>query len=270
MQKFFQKFERRYPGSYVSTGTVRIYYEEFGSGPPLLLIHGLSGSGKWWGQNVHFLAQHFHVYVVDLMGFGRSRRQPFVLSEASAAIAAWINYMHLEKVTLMGHSMGGFISIDLAANHPEAIERLVLVDAAGLPMGRTHLATAFSLVRVVLEMPFGFWPILLADALRAGPRTLWSAAHEILSTDVSTRLNRIQIPTLIVWGERDWLVPLHIGEQFSQALPTANLMVVPNAGHNPMWDQAAIFNQIVVEFLYTGTLPYANQPDQTSHPDTGA
>ncbi|MBX3000545.1 MAG: alpha/beta hydrolase [Caldilineaceae bacterium] len=227
-----------------------LYYQEAGEGPPLVLIHGLSGSGRWWRQNVNFLAQEYHVYVIDLIGFGHGRRQRFVLARMAQIITRWMEALEIERAILIGHSMGGFISADLASNHPELVDRLVLVDAAALPMGRTRAQTAVALVRAIFEMPFNFLPILFGDAMQAGPRTIWRAAHELLTSDISARLNRIQSPTLVVWGQNDWLVPLQIGVRIYDRLDDARFVVLPRAGHNPMWDRPDAFNAVLDDFLH--------------------
>jgi pimeloyl-ACP methyl ester carboxylesterase len=227
-----------------------LYYQEAGEGPPLILIHGLSGSGRWWRQNVNFLAQEYQVYVIDLIGFGHGRRQRFVLDRMAQTIAQWMDALELERAVLIGHSMGGFIAADLASNCPEKVERLVLVDAAALPMGRTRAQTAVGLIRAVFEMPANFLPILAGDAFRAGPRTIWRAAHELLTSDISARLNRIQAPTLVVWGQNDWLVPLQIGVRIYDRLDDASFVVLPHAGHNPMWDRPDAFNGVLDDFLH--------------------
>jgi pimeloyl-ACP methyl ester carboxylesterase len=232
-----------------------LYYQEAGEGPPLILIHGLSGSGRWWRQNVNFLAQEYHVYVVDLVGFGHGRRQRFVLHQMAQIINRWMDALDLERAVLIGHSMGGFIAADLASNYPEKVERLVLVDAAALPMGRTRAQTAVGLIRAVFEMPTNFLPILAGDALQAGPRTIWRAAHELLTSDISARLNHIQAPTLVVWGQNDWLVPLQIGVRIYDRLDDASFVVLPRAGHNPMWDRPDAFNCVLDDFLHDRPIP---------------
>lgn len=227
-----------------------LYYQEAGEGPPLILIHGLSGSGRWWRQNVNFLAQEYHVYVIDLIGFGHGRRQRFDLHRMAQIIAQWMDALDLDRATLIGHSMGGFIAADLASNHPEMVERLVLVDAVALPLGRSDSQIAVGLIRALFEMPTNFLPILAGDAFRAGPRTIWRAARALLSSDISARLNRIQAPTLVVWGQNDWLVPLQIGVRIYDRLDDARFVVLSHAGHNPMWDRPDAFNGVLDDFLH--------------------
>src|SRR4051794_19731192 len=92
-------------------GSATIAYEVAGSGPPVVLVHGLSGSGRWWRRNIAALTPHRRVYVVDLIGFGASRtRHPFALAEASGYLIRWLEQLELERVSLVGHSMGGLIA----------------------------------------------------------------------------------------------------------------------------------------------------------------
>ncbi|MCB0115906.1 MAG: alpha/beta hydrolase, partial [Caldilineaceae bacterium] len=233
----------------------RIHYREGGEGSPVLLIHGLSGSGRWWLQNIDYLARSHHVYVIDLVGFGRSRRQHFYLTQAAPLIAKWMEQIGIDAATLIGHSMGGFISIDLAACFPAKVERLVVVDAPALPLERSRAKTAVRLARALMEMPRPFLPILFGDGLQAGPRTVYSAAHELMHSDISYKIGLVRAPTLVVWGDHDWLVPLSMGVRIYDRLPNAEFVVIDHAGHNPMWDRADRFNEIVEHFIQHGSLP---------------
>lgn len=234
----------------VRIGDVELAYEVVGQGPPLLLIHGLSGSGRWWARNVGALAQHFRVYVIDLVGFGASRgRQAFVLPDAAMYLARWMQASAMEPAVVVGHSMGGHIAAELAADYPELVERLVLVDPAVLPIPPSYARNILNMLREARQMRFDFVPVLVGDALRAGMITLWKAANELLSTDLRPKLGRIRAPTLVVWGENDALLPLALGRQISQHLRFDELVIMQRAGHNPMWDCPRAFNQVVLEFL---------------------
>jgi len=231
-------------------GPVSVAYQVAGAGEPIVLIHGLSGSGRWWSRNIPALAARFQVHVLDLIGFGGSRgRQAFVLAEAAAYVLAWMDHLELHRASLVGHSMGGFIAADLAAGFPERVCRLVLVDAAALPFDSSHLRRPRGLVQAMRGLPLTFWPVLATDALRAGPITIARAARELLRTDLTSRLTHITTPTLIVWGRHDTIVPPTVGEQLSRSLPDARLALIDNAGHNPMWDQPDVFNHVVTDFL---------------------
>ena len=237
-------------------GPVEIFYEVSGQGSPLILIHGLSGSSRWWARNVGPLARHFRVYVVDLVGFGGSRnRQPFVLQEAAGYIAEWMQQLGIPRATLIGHSMGGHIAAELACDFPERVERLILVDAAVLPLPLSYIRHLASMLREARQMQLAFMPVLLVDALRAGLLTLWQAANDLLTADLRPKLARIDAPTLVIWGERDAILPLDMGKQLSRYLRFDELVIIRGAGHNPMWDCPRAFNQIVVEFLEAATPP---------------
>lgn len=195
------------------------------------------------------LADHFRVYQVDLMGFGRSRSLPFALDRAELRVAEWLDSLHAAPFHLIGHSMGGLISAQVAMQAPELVKRLVLVDAVAVSTGRTISGSAVGLLRGMRYTPRDFYPILLQDALRAGPVTLLRATFAIHRVDISTDLEKIQAPTLIVWGEHDTLLPVALGQALHRSLPQSELVVLSGAGHNAMWDRAAAFNQVVLRFL---------------------
>lgn len=234
-------------------GNATIAYRVSGSGPPVVLIHGLSGSARWWEKNVASLARDFRVYAVDLIGFGESRqRQRFVLTEAAALLAAWMDDLGLDQAGIVGHSMGGFVAAELAADFPARVARLVLVSPVVLPYERRLWHPARGLLGLVRRLPGGFLPLLIADAVRAGPRTLPSATRQLLRADLRPKLAQITAPTLVVLGDRDTLVPAAVGERLARDLPDGQLLVISNSGHNPMWEQPAAFNHLVASFLASG------------------
>jgi pimeloyl-ACP methyl ester carboxylesterase len=233
-------------------GGQTLFYQVAGRGPAVVLLHGLSGSTRWWRKNVEPLAAHFRVYAVDLIGFGRSRRQPFSLERSGETLAQWMDAVGEERFHVVGHSMGGLISVDLAARHPERLDRLVLVDALALPMGHGIARSALALVEALRWLPGDFLPVLVADALRAGPLTLARASWAIHQADRSAALRRIAARVLIVWGEHDTLLPAPQGAALHAALPGSEFVVIEGAGHNPMWDRPAEFNRLLTRFLREG------------------
>jgi pimeloyl-ACP methyl ester carboxylesterase len=234
-----------------SLGGTRLYYERCGAGPPLLLVHGLSGSGTWWRRNVPAFAAHFSVYTLDLVGFGRSRRLlPLPLLAAADALAALIADLGHDRASVIGHSMGGQIAMLLAARHPACVDRLVLAAAApGRPLMRMNIWQMMPLALLAGAQCPGFVPTVLRDALRAGPLGLWVAASELLAADTTSLLADIAAAPLLVWGERDPLVPLAVGEALQRALPGSRLVVLRGAGHVPMYDRPEAFNREVLAFL---------------------
>ncbi|HET7038029.1 MAG TPA: alpha/beta fold hydrolase [Thermomicrobiaceae bacterium] len=230
----------------------RLSYRVAGSGPALVLIHGLAGSSRWWARNVGPLAERFTVYAVDLLGFGASRGQRFVLADAAGLLARWLDGLGIYGAGLVGHSLGGLIALDLAAEYPELIARLVLVDAAIFAPGSRPLRYAVNLLRQARYTPLDFTPVVARDALRAGPRAILSAGTALLRGDPRRNLPRLRQPALLIWGERDVVVPVSLGEELAALLPGARLVVLPGAGHNPMWDRPEAFDALVIDFLAAG------------------
>jgi pimeloyl-ACP methyl ester carboxylesterase len=230
-------------------GPLNIHYEVVGQGPAVVLIHGLSGSGRWWVYNIPALAQRYRVYNVDLVGFGRSRGQRLMLREAGSWLQEWMQVVGITQAHLVGHSMGGYIATEVAAVAPETVRRLVLVDALVLPMGPGLMRHTLDLVRTARYMSLNFLPVLVSDALRAGPLTMGRAMREVLSADLSHCLEAVQAKTMVVWGEKDSLLDPALGRELARRLERACFVCVEGAGHNPMWDRPQRFNELLLDFL---------------------
>ncbi len=228
-----------------------VRYEVAGEGEPVVLVHGLSGSTRWWARNVPDLAEHYRVYLVNLPGFGAFRRpaRRFVLSEATSWLLAWMEAVGLEGAHLVGHSMGGYLSLKLAARRPDAVRKLVLVDPAGVPSDRTMLGHLGPLLLSARYARPTFLPVLVRDALYAGPFTLLRTARDLLAEDVRGDLHRVGMPTLLIWGDRDPLIPPSIGDVMQAEIPDSRLLVIERAGHNPMFDRPENFNRALLAFL---------------------
>ncbi len=228
-----------------------VRYEVAGEGDPVVLVHGLSGSTRWWNRNVPGLAEHYRIYLVNLPGFGALRRSGprFVLAEATSWLLAWMEAVGMKSANLVGHSMGGYLSLRLAARRPEAVRRLVLVDPAGVPSRRTMLGHLGPLLLSARHARPTFLPVLVRDALYAGPFTLLRTARDLLAEDVRDDLRRVEAPTLLVWGERDPLIPPSIGDLMRAEIPDSRLLAIERAGHNPMFDRPEDFNDALLAFL---------------------
>lgn len=220
-----------------------------GTGPPVVLVHGLSGSTRWWRFNVPALRQGNAVYSLDLSGYGLSRGRPSrTVREAADLIVAWLDDRDLRDVTLVGHSMGGQISLHVSARRPERVRNLVLVCASGL-LRANAARTALHLPRAAWLGEKRFIGRIVFDGLRAGPLNLWRNATDLLRDSVQDVLPFVHARTLIVWGERDVLVPEELGRLLHEALPGSRFEVIPRAGHVAMVDRPAVFNALLLEFL---------------------
>lgn len=228
-----------------------VNYRVQGSGEPLVLIHGLCGSGGWWVRNVGFLSQCFTVYTVDLPGFGAMRRcpAPFSVDGAVGWLRRLLDALGLEKVSLIGHSMGGLIAAIFAAEYPERLNRLVLA-APAVTMPSARIAAYFlPLARETLRIERSFWKILIWDGARAGFTTSLRAARDLLRYKVSDEFSRITTPCLLIWGERDPLVPVRLGRELREKIQGSQLSIIKGAGHVLMYDHAEEFNTAMLAFL---------------------
>jgi pimeloyl-ACP methyl ester carboxylesterase len=224
-----------------------------GAGTPVVLLHGLSGSSRWWSRNVQALAEKHLVAAVDLVGFGHNRRffgLPLFLpsfAETTSLLARWLETFG-EPVHLIGHSMGGQIAIALTSERPDLVRSLILVNAAGMPFHldpRPHM-------RAVPRPPYGgigIARVLVPDFFRAGPASVAVASARVVRGDMRDRMHAIRVPTLLVWGENDPLVPLVYGEAMQREIAGSRLVVIPGAAHVAMWDRPREFNSIALSFL---------------------
>jgi pimeloyl-ACP methyl ester carboxylesterase len=234
-------------------GEFRIHSEHTGEGPPVVLLHGLSGSRRWWRFTVPALAQHFTVHVPELVGFGGSRgarRQPD-MREMGAVVAEWLASMGVAGARVVGHSMGAQIALHLAVEQVMP-ERLVLVASSGLPRPLTLSDAARMVAGALPPRAWGapsFMPTIAADAVRAGPVALLRATRHLLQDDVRPLLPRVTCPTLLLWGSLDPLVPVAHGQAMARLIPGSQLVVLHSAAHNPMADRPSEFNRTLLEFL---------------------
>lgn len=239
--------------TYTSVGRARIHAVHAGEGPDVVLLHGLSGSRHWWRFTLPALADSYRVHIPELVGFGRSRagwRQPH-LEQMAALVSGWLEALSISEPHLVGHSMGGQISLHLAAGELR-LRTLTLVASSGIPR-QWGLGAAARLVGNALPPrrwgALGFLPTIALDAIRTGPRRLAQAGWHLLADDVRPLLARVRCPTLVVWGALDPLVPLADGERITQGIAGSRLVVLAQAAHNPMADDPREFNRVLTDFL---------------------
>jgi pimeloyl-ACP methyl ester carboxylesterase len=200
---------------------------------------------------VDALAQRFRVYVVDLPGFGAMARSRLRvgMDEAATWLLRWMEALGLRRAHLVGHSMGGYICLRLAALRPEVVHRLVLAAPAVMSLSHSVLGHVLPLFHTTRRVSRRFLLTLTYDAMRAGPLTLLRAAHDLVTREVREELEKVSAPTLLLWSADDLMVPAAIGAALRQKMPTARLHILKQGGHVPMFDQASDFNAAVLAFL---------------------
>ncbi len=248
-----------YQGGYrvnISKQTVQVngwpvHYEVVGEGEPLVLVHGLSESTRVWYKNLPTLAEHYRVYLIDLPGFGAMRKfhRHFNLAQSGSWLDGWMQAVGLEAIDLVGHSMGGYVSMALASMHPEKIKRLVLVDSIGIPFNLPVRRLVYPALKAIGRTIPSFWLCIGYDYLRAGPAMISNASRQIVELDAASVLSAVNKPTLIIWGENDDLVPFALGRQLHERLTGARLCVLPGTNHFCMYERPREFNQALLTFL---------------------
>jgi pimeloyl-ACP methyl ester carboxylesterase len=251
----------------------KIHYVEAGSGPTLILLHGLGGSTQVWQFNIAPLAEKYHVVVPDQIGFGKSDK-PLV----NYRIRTYVDFLDqfckqlkIERATLIGNSMGGWIATMFTAAFPDRVDKLVLVDAAGYaPRKDLDTRTFFGLnpttregMKILAGKVF-YNKAFLTDAaidqaiaarLAAGDGyTINSITESIIRgedflDDIAKTVKR---PTLIVWGRQDGLVSLAEGERFNKDIAGSKMVVIDQCGHVPNVEKPGEFNAAVLKFLTEG------------------
>jgi pimeloyl-ACP methyl ester carboxylesterase len=234
-----------------------------GKGPAVLVLHGWGASIEAIGSIVNALAPLCTVHAVDLPGFGRSGMppQPWGVEDYSDWTRALLDGLGLERVSIVGHSHGARTAIHLAAHHPERVDKLVLVDAAGIRAPRTlrwyrRVAMA-KLAKHVLNR-FGSPGRALSGRLvgrtasgdySATDQALRPTFNRLVSADLTPLLPDVRASTLLIWGENDEDTPLRDGETMERLIPDAGLVVFEGAGHFAYADQPQRFARVVQHFL---------------------
>jgi pimeloyl-ACP methyl ester carboxylesterase len=216
-----------------------------GSGAPLVCVHGLGGSWRWWLPVLPELADSHEVHLVDLPHF--SAIGGFGPEDASAWLERWLEEAGIERPALMGHSLGGLLAAELATR--VELDRLVLVAPAGLPTGRDVLEEVIALAHALRRTATPFLATIGLEVLRWGPAALFHGAQYVLSADLTEELGDIAAPTLLVWGADDDLVPVAQSEVWEDEIPDARLVVLPHAAHIPMVEAPDEFAETVLDFL---------------------
>lgn len=230
-------------------GRLRMYYFEAGVGAPMVMLHGLGASSRWWFPLFPELSSaSLRLIAPDLPGFGRSPGPMLGIAEAARAVTKLVDRMGLAHFFLCGHSMGGAIAAQIAADYGGRVRRLVLVDSAGVP----GVGPGRALGRVLQPWswcPLRFYSTFVGDMLRAGPRSMMNGINELHWYDIRPVLSRIRVKTLVIWGEKDGLTPLDHGCTIAEALRDAQLEIVPGARHLPMVSAPDVVSRLIQKFF---------------------
>ena len=240
-----------------------------------------------WEQQQHTLSQHFRVLTLDLPGFGLSDKPDidYRPDQLLDFLTGFMDALHIPHATLVGNSMGAGLAIAMALEYPHRVDKLVLI--SGLPQHILRNLTNAS-IRHALETPTPYWLALLGNWLFGGlimestlqefvhdPSLLTSAVIErsnrnrqrpgilkpimamkhavpLWESGFATRLDTIAPPTLIIWGERDRVFPLPVGEELHHIIKHSQFITIPDAGHIPQWERPDLVNRLLITYIQPG------------------
>lgn len=257
-------------------GVISLFHRDLGGAgrPPLVLLHGLLGSSRNWQTTGRDLAASFHVLALDLRNHGSSPHAPEMDYAAMVAdVLGWLDANHLPRVTLLGHSMGGKVAMQLACRHPERVERLIVVDIApknyAWPEHRQEFAAMNELNLATLttrteaeqlweaRVPNLGMRKFLATNLERTAEGAWrwmidlpaiTAALPALELDSLSPTDRFAGPTLFIVGGRSRYVATADHAAIGMHFPTARIEVIPESGHNPHMETREAFVSLVNSF----------------------
>ncbi len=222
--------------------------------PAVVLVHGLVVSSRYMIPTLARLAPRHRVYAPDLPGFGRSEKPPRTLDipGLARALDGWMAATGLTSAVLVGNSMGCQIIAELAVRNPARVERAVLQGPTMDPEARTALQQAARLALDGTREPPSLLPIMLLDYLSAGLRRSLATFQHALEDPIEEKLPHVRVPTLVVRGERDPIVPQPWAERVSRLLPEGRLVVVPGAAHTMNYAAPSELARVVRTFVREG------------------
>jgi pimeloyl-ACP methyl ester carboxylesterase len=263
------------PMNYVDVGP--------GDAEPVVLVHGLGGQWQNWLENIPRLALDRRVVAMDLPGHGVTPKPDdedgISIPRYARCVNALCDALGLGRVHLVGNSMGGYIAAEVTIQFPERVARLVLVSAAGISSAETlqapiltfgRVATAIATNSAARHRRLASRPItrhislalvarhprlLKADLAYegffkgAGKGGFSDALRASLDYDFRERLPEVKAPTLIVWGEKDSIIPVRDADEFERLIEDSRKVVMRDTGHIPMAERPRVFNDLLMEFL---------------------
>ncbi|MBA3943976.1 MAG: alpha/beta hydrolase [Herpetosiphonaceae bacterium] len=249
-----------------------VHYEVFGHGRPVLFLHGWLGSWRYWLPSIEVVSQTFRTFSFDFSGFGDTTQRHVTPSIPAYAdqVTRFLDEMGIDKVRLVGHSMGGMVALKTAIEHADRIERVVTV---GAPISGSALSPLLKLAAIPsVAQAMAHWPEvttflfkqflnesrqedmleILAASVKPSSDNVRRSVRSMMGTDLRSELGGLQVPTLAIHGTRDDVVsPSQI--KVAQQAHSAFLHAMPMAGcrHFPWNDDPERFHALLLAFLET-------------------
>ncbi len=263
---------------------VKINYYEAGQGPPVILLHGFGACAYTWRFLAPELAKDHRVFTIDLKGYGLSDKPEdgkYAVSDQADLVAAFIRQKDLHDLVIMGHSMGGGVTLmtylKVREDQPARVKRLVLIDSAGYPqklpwfiwlaqapvLGSVggKLVSPRTAAAMVLRKCYYHKDRITEEqidtyayygSLPGAREAVTQTARQLVPDDIdalTARYKTISVPVLIIWGADDEVVPLSVGKNFKRDIPGSELVILPECGHIPLEEEAGATQQAIAAFL---------------------
>ncbi|MFC1908971.1 alpha/beta fold hydrolase [Chloroflexota bacterium] len=252
----------------VKVGELDIHYLTGGQGDPLLVIHGGSIGAIAWQENMVELLENYTVYVPDLLGFGDSQsfEGDYFIPEMARFVDEFSHKLGLESFHLMGHSLGGGIALSYALSFPHKIKKLVLVSSMCLGreialwvrflssrvLCRAIGGTTLVILRGVKRLAKFFYdPVEFAEPFCRASIHLGSSLTSLTEQTMVflNRLSEIMVPTLVIWGAKDPIVPFQQAYAAAQLIPDCQVKVFDDCGHSVYRQKIPEFSRLLSVFL---------------------
>ena len=254
---------------------IAINYEIHGEGQPLLLINGLADDLSSWGYQLEDFAKQYKTIIFDNRGIGGSDKpdSPYTTPQLAADAVGLLDALGIARAHVLGVSMGGMIAQEVALNHPERVEKLLLCATCSEPsQANLRLYTIWQETAPVLGLPQMMKELLLwcftteffqehpdlakesEEALTGITQPVQAYLHQLHSIQVhnaTARLGRIAAPTLVLGAPRDLIFPPFQSEQLHAGIPGSELAFTAHGGHAFLWEVAGEFNEAVLRFLHS-------------------
>jgi 2-hydroxy-6-oxonona-2,4-dienedioate hydrolase len=254
---------------FITVYGAKIHYVDAGSGAPLILVHGLADDASIWDSVIPSLSARFRIIALDQIGFGHSDK-PLLNYRVSTFVDfldGFLTELKIERVSLIGNSLGGWVAAAFALAHPARVDRLVLCDAVGYAaLAQAMDPRALSALRLASREDIQYLGTLTfrdkrfyqdVDAIfrqrvTAGDSyTVGQFLDSMVRGDdmLDNRLSMINRPTLVIWGREDKLIPLSFGERLHHEIANSQLRIIENCGHIPQLECPAEFANAVLRFF---------------------
>lgn len=242
----------------------RLHWYESGTGSPIVLLHGGGGTGRAFLAQLTHLSDHgFRVLAPDMPGFGKSDEFVGVKSvpDIGPVLFLWLDRLHIDHCIVGGNSMGGRVALSMASHHPDRVQALIILDSVGVDVPSVAVVNPLSLPQS------GYTAGLVYDTNRYKSRTPYRTLDDarelnrgrttfakymeggVIRSDPDLDLTQLNMPTLLIWGRHDRIVPLAYGKALEKALPQSELVVVEECGHLPHIEEPEITNRSIRDFL---------------------